>query len=203
MTADGGPRRGPAWWARWLHFYVSAVGFAGILFFGVTGFTLNHADVCESGEPVVRELEGVLEPARLAAGSPASAVDKLAVAERLRADHGLRGEVRDFQIDEAECTVIFVGPAYSADAFIDRATGRYRLQESRKSSVALFDDLHKGRYSGPVWSVLIDVFAAVTTLSAATGLWLLCYVRRRRLAGTAAVVVGAAALYAVYALGIR
>jgi hypothetical protein len=199
--------RGPAYWARWLHFYLSAVGFAGIFFFAVTGLTLNHAETCEAGESVTREFTGKLDPAALKsdradAARDALGVDRIVVTETLRAAHGLRGLVREFQVDDAECTVLFAGPAYSADVYLNRATGEYRGQETRLTSVALWDDLHKGRYGGEAWSVVIDVCAALTAISAVTGLWLLCYVRRRRAAGLVASVLGAAALFAVYAFGV-
>ena len=37
-------KRGFAFWSRWLHIYTSMFGLAAILFFSVTGLTLNHPD---------------------------------------------------------------------------------------------------------------------------------------------------------------
>ena len=31
-------------WSRWLHIYLSLISFGAILFFSVTGLTLNHPD---------------------------------------------------------------------------------------------------------------------------------------------------------------
>ena len=31
-------------WMRWLHIYLSMLGFTALIFFSVTGITLNHAD---------------------------------------------------------------------------------------------------------------------------------------------------------------
>ena len=60
-----------------------------------------------------------------------------------------------------------------ADVTIDRATGAYHLEETRRGVMAILDDLHKGRDSGDGWSLVIDVAAIVTSLSPLTGLWLL------------------------------
>lgn len=54
---------------RWLHTYVSLLGFLALLFFAVTGFTLNHAELFHPGRPQVRETQGRLDPALLRRGS--------------------------------------------------------------------------------------------------------------------------------------
>lgn len=193
MTEAGkGGRRLP-WWIRWLHIYGSMLGLCATLLFAVTGLTLNHAEWFESGEPSVRSLTGSLDQALLGA-----TVDKLAVAETLRERHGLRGKVSEFAIDDAQCLVVWKGPAYSADATIERADGSYRLEEARRSLLALLDDLHKGRDSGPVWSFVIDASAVVLTFLSLSGLWLLFYLKKRRRTGIVVALVGTVLLVVGY-----
>lgn len=58
---------------RWLHTYVSLLGFLALLFFAVTGFMLNHADWFYSGEAAMRQMQGRIDPAILnlgASGAP-------------------------------------------------------------------------------------------------------------------------------------
>ncbi len=198
MTDDAAPRRrSVAFWVRWLHVYASVLALAATLLFAITGFTLNHAEWFESGTPSVRMLDGKVPPALCA-----DPVDKLAIAERLRATHTLRGAVTDFAIDDAECTVVWKGPGYSADATIDRAAGTYRVEESRRGLFAVIDDLHKGRDSGAVWSLVIDASAALLAFVSVTGLWLLLYLKKRRSPGLWIALVGAIALVAAFALGV-
>jgi hypothetical protein len=185
------------YWVRWLHLYGSMLGLAATLLFAVTGLTLNHAEWFESGEPAVRTLVGALPTAPLA-----NPVDKLAIAERLRAEHHLRGVVGDFAIADDECVVVWKGPAYSADATIERSTGKYRIEESRRPLLALLDDLHKGRDCGPLWSVVIDASAVVLTGLSLTGLWLLLYLKKRRRTGLCIGLLGTAVLLAAVAFGI-
>ena len=185
MSEPGKGGRRLQQWIRWLHIYGSMLGLCATLLFAVTGLTLNHAEWFESGEPAVRSLTGALDKALLGA-----TVDKLAVAETLRERHGLKGKVSEFAIDDAQCLVVWKGPAYSADATIERGDGSYQLEESRRPLMALLDDLHKGRDCGPVWSFVIDASAVALTFLSATGLWLLFYLKKKLRTGLVVALVG-------------
>ncbi|MFH1924008.1 MAG: PepSY-associated TM helix domain-containing protein [Planctomycetota bacterium] len=201
---------------RWLHVYLSMLGFFALVFFAVTGVTLNHPDWFFAGKETIDETGGTIDPALLnpePAGKPAGVedpvddaipvdqagpIDRLAVVETLRSRHALQGAVAEFSADEYQCIVVFKGPGYSADAFIDRATGKYDLREIRQGAVAVINDLHKGRDSGAAWSWVIDVSAVVMTISALTGLALLVCFRRRRATGLLAAAIGTVAVILVY-----
>ncbi|WP_422928143.1 PepSY-associated TM helix domain-containing protein [Singulisphaera sp. PoT] len=202
-------------WMRWLHIYLSMFGLAVILFFGVTGITLNHPDWFLDGAERRVEVEGKVKPEWLhrspapGAGTPADGqrdgseqVDKLEVVEHLRRTHGIRGALVEFRVDESECMVTFKGPGYAADAFIQRDSGQYNLTESYHGLLALINDLHKGRDTGPVWSVLIDVSALLMAVVSLTGLVLLFYLKLRRGPGLVVALVGTLAAFAVYWLGV-
>ena len=195
-AAPSGSRPWPRW-IRWLHLYGSMLGLMATLLFAVTGFTLNHADWFERKEPFVREFAGALPQELLT-----PQVDKLAVAERLRAAHRLQGAVGEFLVEDDACVVVWKGPGYSADATIARADGSYRVEEARRGWMAVLDDLHKGRDSGPVWSLVIDASAVVLTFLSLTGLWLLLYLKKRRRTGLVTALVGTLALVAAYAFGV-
>jgi hypothetical protein len=215
--------------ARWLHIYVSMIGLAAVLFFSVTGITLNHPDWFFGEQARSTRAEGTIDRALLhlesAAADPAAPpapegsnaedppedrpppdlsaqVAKLEVVEALRKAHGIRGALADFKVDEQECAVTFKGPGYSADAFIDRESGRYTLTESLHGLVAVLNDLHKGRDTGPVWSVVIDASAVVLVLISLTGLILLFYLKLRRVPGVVVAIVGTFAGLAVYYWGV-
>ena len=42
----------------------------------------------------------------------------------------------DFRVGDQQCAVSFKGPGYSADAFIDRRSGRYELGETWLGPIA-------------------------------------------------------------------
>ena len=100
---------------------------------------------------------------------PSRQVAKLEVVEHLRKTHGIRGALAEFRVDEQECVVTFKGPGYAADAFIDRESGRYTLTQTYHGFIAVINDLHKGRDTGPAWSVVIDVSAVLMTVISLTG----------------------------------
>jgi hypothetical protein len=193
---------------RWVHIYLSMFGLAAVLFFSVTGLTLNHPDWFGGKERRV-SAQGRLDYKWLNLDVPAASpsddgdesrhVAKLEVVEYLRKTHGIRGAVAEFRADDRECTVTFKGPGYAADAFIDRATGRYELTQTFHGVVAIINDLHKGRDTGRAWSLVIDASAVLMTVISLTGLVLLFYLKRRRIPGLVVVVVGAAAVAAVVA----
>ena len=125
---------------------------------------------------------------------------RLEIVEHLRSAHGIRGAVSEFRVDEQELLVLFKGPGYAADTVIDRQTGKYMVTETVMGAVAVINDLHKGRDSGPAWSVLIDVSALVTVLVSITGIILIFYLRRRRLSGIVTAVVGTILVGLVFVL---
>jgi uncharacterized protein len=209
---EGGWSRSIFRLTRWLHVYLSMLGLAVILFFGVTGITLNHPDWFGGAAPSTRSSEGQVEVAWLDADAPGVdpnsadaatlAVDKLQVVESLRNTHGIHGAVGDFTIDDRECVVMFKGPGYSADAFIDRESGKYTLTETRLGWVAVINDLHKGRDTGRTWSIVIDVSAVLTTIAALSGLFLLCYVNRRWTFAISTALLGTAAAVLLFLFGV-
>jgi len=166
--------------SRWLHIYLSMASFVILLFFAVTGLTLNHAERF-SARPRVEQIKGKVEINWIKVED--AAVDKLAIVEHLRQAHGVKGALTDFRLDESEAAVSFKGPGYAADAFINRETGEYELTETRSGLVAALNDLHKGRDTGRAWSRLIDASAVLMTLVSLTGLVLIWFVKRRRLSG--------------------
>lgn len=190
----------------WVHIYLSMFGLAVILFFGVTGITLNHPDWFFSGAESTSQHEGTvdlrwIEPPSPTTGDapadPEAGVDKLAVVEHLRAEHEVRGALADFTVDDYECLVSFRGPGYAADAIIDRETGRYTLSATYHGVVAVLNDLHKGRDTGPAWSLVIDISAALMTLVALSGFGLIFYLRLRRGAGLVLALLGAVVVAAI------
>lgn len=179
---------------RWLHTYVSLIGFATLLFFAVTGLTLNHAAWFEDGDERERSWSATVPRELLPEGGEP---DEAVLAQWMRTELGLHGEVYDFRVDDERVSLVLKGPGYSADAEIDRASSNADVRELRLNAWAVLDDLHKGRDSGTAWAWVIDVSAVVMAISALTGLWLLLYIKRRRNAGLVVTVIGLLVLGAV------
>ena len=170
--------------------------FSILLFFAITGITLNHQGRF-TGEPRVARLSGAIDIARLNPGAGAT-VEPAPIVDQLRKSHGIKAHLSDFRVDDDQVAVSFKGPGYAADAFIDRKTGKYDVTESRMGLVAIINDLHKGRDSGAAWSQIIDWSAILMVLVSITGLVLIFFLHKRLMLGLAVLGVGTVVCAAVY-----
>ena len=171
---------------RWLHIYLSMIAFGVVLFFAVTGLTLNHTEWFDGQQKTITTTGTI--PIKLLTGTP----DKLDIVEELRKIPGVHGAVDTVSIDEDQITVAFKSAGYSADAAIQRKDGSYSLVETRSGFVAVMNDLHKGRDTGKVWSWVIDVSAVLLTLVSLTGLVLILLLSKRRTKGLLTAAAGIA-----------
>ena len=179
---------------RWIHIYLSMLGFSAILFFAITGRTLNHPTWLGGGAQHTEDITGNISADWLR-GSPS----KLDIAETLRERHRLEGRVAQFQSDQHEVMLVYKKPGYAADVFIERETGNYNVTVTSTNLIAVMNDLHKGRDSGSVWNILvIDGSAIIMLLFSLSGFALLLYIRRRRLTGLLTAVVGTLLIIGVW-----
>jgi hypothetical protein len=182
---------------RWLHIYLSMISFAIVFFFAVTGLTLNHADKFVKNHATTEK--GKMNAAWT--NSPdTSRIDKLHIVEYLRETHHIRATVGDLWIDENEIRVPFRGPAFAADAVINRDKGTYELTSTSAGFVGFINALHQGRDTSQVWSVVIDVAAVLLTLVSLTGMVLLLYLKKRRFSGLLVAAMGLLLAYFMYKL---
>ena len=163
--------------SRWLHIYLSMFSFAVLLFFAVTGLTLNHANWFD-GQERTTQFKGAVD-AKWVKGD----VAKLEIVEYLRRVHHITGALHDFRVDDSQLSVSFKGPGYAADASIDRASGSYEMAETRLGFWAVINDLHKGRDSGKAWGAVIDISAVLMTFVSLTGFALIFFMLKRRFSG--------------------
>ncbi len=186
---------------RWLHIYLSMVSFALVFFFAVTGLTLNHAD--KFGDQMsTKEVKGKLE-LRWVRTPDTLKIAKLDIVEYLRSTYGIRAALTDFRIDDSQIGVSFKGPGFAADAFINRETGEYELTRTSAGFVGIINDLHKGRDTGPVWSMVIDIAAVLLTLVSLTGMLLLLFLKKRRFSGLLVAALGLLLGYIIYKIWIK
>ncbi|NQX31490.1 PepSY-associated TM helix domain-containing protein [Pedobacter boryungensis] len=175
------------------------VSFAIVLFFSATGLTLNHPTWFGGDKQVNVKNKGVLN-VKWVNNPDTNKIAKLEIVEFLRKTYNVKGYVSEFRIDDSEVSVSLKGPAYSADAFIDRETGKYELSEIKMGVVAVMNDLHKGRDSGSGWGWIIDISAVFLILVSLSGLILLCFIKKRRVAGFITGIVGLIICYLIYVI---
>src|SRR5258707_690677 len=103
------------------------VSFAIVLFFAVTGLTVNHADWF-AGAIKTRQAHGSVDRALLHP-SGASEPDKNGLVQSLRTREHLHGTVDDVRVDDTEVSFSYRAPGYSADVIVDRQSETYSVTE--------------------------------------------------------------------------
>ena len=189
-------KRNTSNWSRWLHIYLSMFSFIILLFFAVTGITLNHTEWFADQQKTT-SMNGKLNLQWVSVKDTAR-IAKLNIVEFLRNTHGIKGAVGEFSIDENQCTISFNGPGYTADAFVNREDGSYDVSETKTGIWGVLNDLHKGRDSGKTWGWLIDASAVLMVLVSMTGLIMLFFLKKKRVSGILIMVLGGLICYLVY-----
>ena len=189
-------KRNTSNWSRWLHIYLSMFSFIILLFFAVTGITLNHTEWFADQQKTT-SMNGKLNLQWVSVKDTAR-IAKLNIVEFLRNTHGIKGAVGEFSIDENQCTISFNGPGYTADAFVNREDGSYEVSETKTGIWGVLNDLHKGRDSGKTWGWLIDASAVLMVLVSMTGLIMLFFLKKKRVSGILIMVLGGLISYLVY-----
>lgn len=167
---------------RQWHWISSAVSLMGLLMFSVTGFTLNHAAQIEA-QPKVTKIERQVPQTALAglasvtANVPLTPVQATAIRGATGID--VRGATVD--ADEDGIYLTLSAPGVDSTLEISRIDGHATYERTDRGLIAVLNDLHKGRHSGPVWAMFIDLIAIACVVFSVTGfglLWL--YARGRR-----------------------
>ncbi len=199
VSKKKGAKKEVAKLSRWLHIYLSMVSFAVVLFFSFTGLTLNHPTWFGGDKQVIVKNKGKLN-VNWVSNPDTNKIAKLEIVEFLRKTYQVKGTVSEIRIDDYEVSVSLKGPAYSCDAFINRETGSYEVSEVKMGIMAVMNDLHKGRDSGKGWSWIIDISAVFLILVSLSGLILLCFIKKKRIAGFITGVIGLALCYLIYVI---
>jgi uncharacterized protein len=158
--------------SRTIHWISSALGLASLLFFSVTGITLNHPQWF-SATPTEQFTEVELPEQWLQAFERADEVTRLDyLAKELDARWGL-GVPRNIDRDEYEWVLDYQRPGGLSTVVLELDSGTLSLEQVSDGVVAVINDLHKGRHSGLVWFYLIDITAIICIVFSITGLLLL------------------------------
>ena len=170
-------------WSRLIHVYTSMAALLLVLFFGITGITLNHPTWSIGDSLTTTTKTGVLPMSPMANGS----VDYLTVSEYARNDLGVSGQVEGFDSTGSSASIHYRQPGYAADLTFSTTNGDYELVTEQQGMFwGIMNDLHKGRHAGTSWKWLIDVAGLLLVVISISGLVMQLFLRKRR---TAALVV--------------
>lgn len=173
-------------WIRVIHVYVSMASLLIVLFFGVTGITLNHPDWTFGTESSATTASGAVPAEAMIDGQ----VEFLILSEFIRSEHDVKGEVSDFGQDGTEATISYKAPGYAAEVSAEVDTGQYSITVRQEGFVSVMNDLHKGRDASTAWRWIIDLSGALLVVIGLTGIGLQLFLRRRRFTALSLSVVG-------------
>jgi hypothetical protein len=157
------------------HWVSSGICLGGMLLFTITGITLNHASAI-SANPVTTQQELVAPPPVVAALQSQSKDGRqpipAALSNWLSSQFASAGDgIGEWNPEEVYVSL----PRPGGDAWvtIQRQSGAAHYEKTDRGWVSYINDLHKGRHTGPSWSIYIDVLAGACLVFTATGLILL------------------------------
>ena len=158
------------------HWISAAVALLGLLFFALTGLTLNHAESFESAKQEFTSTSRAI---------PASLVTALREAIRqygegeaeptpelrdwIRKEFRIdtTGHMADWKSDEIDFPL--ERPGGDAWLKLNLGNGMAEYHVTSAGWIAYFNDLHKGRHTGKAWAWFIDALAVGCVIFAITG----------------------------------
>jgi hypothetical protein len=183
-----------------LHWISAAICFAALALFTITGITLNHA-ASIGAQPAVTARTAQMPAALLPALGPDAPEDGVPapIGQWVDAEFGIDASEANAEWSEEELYLSAPGPGRDAWVSVDRASGAAKFESTDRGWISYFNDLHKGRNTGFVWTLFIDVVAAAVLFFSLTGLVLL-HIQSRQRKSSWPLVVGGTVLVFVLTL---
>lgn len=159
---------------RQWHWISSAFGLTGLLFFALTGITLNHAQQLESPPQVtVQQLPLPETLHRQLQNLPEHAEIPEAIGQWLKQQLQYSGSITPVEWEESTLSVHSTRFWGEESLQLDRESGIARWESLRCGWINSLNNLHTNRTDSALWSAFIDLFAASCLIFALTGLWIL------------------------------
>ena len=149
--------------SRLVHIYVSIALFTLLIFFSVTGITLNHPEWFAAEQSQDSSLDFQVAPELLAEDQQG------ALLTYLYRQQLLGKGVLTVERSEEEIYISVKRPGVNHVLMMDTASGESYRETSDYGNWALLNDLHKGRNAGLFWSWVIDVTSALFILFGISG----------------------------------
>lgn len=168
-------------WSRKIHIYSSVSLLVSMLFFAITGLTLNRPELYVS-DPQVKEC-AVPVPSEilhtLQADQKQFETDIVTWSQQTANLRGIQSPVSSYirfdndELIEGEIEFDYKSAGYDASVFVDLHESIAEFRVTDYGTVAWLNDLHKGRNTGSAWHWFIDIASIVMVLFVITGLIIL------------------------------
>lgn len=187
---------------RWLHIYLSTATFSLLIFFSISGFTLNHTEWFDTkGHQGIETV--MVSPLLQSALSDQTTPSVEVIIAYIKTEYGLhQPKSIDMDLELGEINLDYPIPSGYVFITLFTKSGEMEIEHQTGSLISLVNDLHKGRHSGGTWSLVIDISAWIIILFALAGLIILLQHRKRRLSGLLTVFAGTFSPILIYLLSV-
>ncbi len=159
-------------YSRLIHVYVSMALLTLMIFFSITGITLNHPEWFADQKVATEELNINIPKHLLTKKSQAL------LLQHLFEQPWFSGKRLNIERDDFELFISDKAPGFQLSVTVDLETGETFVEKSNYGIWAKLNDLHKGRNSGGLWRFIIDLSAILMVFFSVTGL-ILALVQKR------------------------
>jgi len=158
-------------WSRTIHIYLSIVLFVVLVFFSITGITLNHVDFF-TAEPVITEV--TVDPLpELPLDSDGLIADSPELESFLLNEFGVERAKASLTHDINLVFVDYRGPGATAFIEIDQDLQKAFGEKSDYGFIAMLNDLHKARDTDALWKWVLDISSILLIFFSIVGFVLL------------------------------
>ncbi|XID74392.1 PepSY-associated TM helix domain-containing protein [Alkanindiges sp. WGS2144] len=163
--------------ARYVHGWLSAFAFLSLMFFAATGLFLNHPQWF-SGK--TDEHTSILPlPVDLGQKIRQQENPSDIILQYLRGQYVLTGHYQSSEMVDGDVMMRLESPAGSTDIWVNLDDQQIEITKKTASTVAMLNDLHRGKNSGTLWSWLIDISAILILVLSLAGFVLFLSMKTR------------------------
>ncbi|AQS35916.1 hypothetical protein Sps_00723 [Shewanella psychrophila] len=156
--------------ARTIHIYVSMALLLLMLFFAVTGITLNHPEWFDTNQEGAKYSEIPL-PDYLIASQRDEAQWREALGHWMKSQWSV--DITQAQFSEDEISLVHKAPGTYQVFTLDLLDNLVFVESHHYGAIAVLNDLHKGRNAGLAWQWILDISSALIILFSMSGAYLL------------------------------
>lgn len=157
--------------ARLIHVYVSMALLTLLLFFSVTGVTLNHPEWFRDHQPQVIEIEATIESVQklFLENDEISNQQQQKITTELEQTLAISLANANVELMSGELFYSIKQAGESASVSVDLASGEVFFEQTHYGWWAVLNDLHKGRNTSNFWGWIIDLSSLLFIIFAITG----------------------------------
>ena len=186
--------------SRFLHVYLSVTIFGLLVFFSLTGFTLNHSDWFKSENEQTTAKYSM--PAHITQALKNNTdIPSSLLQQYVKQEWGLTNPRKiNLDVESGHVLMEYAHPSGKAHITAIPEQQTFTVTYSHNNIITLLGTLHKGKRVGATWSLLIDLTSLIVFLFAITGLYILFQNRRYRTAGLPLALLGMITPFLIYFL---